>query len=386
MKRVLFVAVVLGCLFMLARLFVPSMVERRQNHILQPGPYHASADAEALHRTLLVADLHADTLLWGRNLLEPSHAGNIDVPRMLAGNVALQAFTVVSTVPRNLNIDRNDDSSDVLPYLGMAQGWPLKALTSPKQRALYQAKRMQQFVDKSNGALILLKTRGDLASFLKSRAGGSHVIAAFLGTEGAQPLEGKLENLNALYTAGFRMMVPTHFTDIAIGGAAAGAGRGGLTPLGREWVRQMESRGMVIDLAHASPATLREVTAMATKPVIVSHTGVKGVCDNNRNLSDDELRAVAATGGVIGVGFWEVATCGQDANAIATAIRYTAGVVGAEHVALGSDFDGAVTEPFDASGLVLITEALLQQGVSERDIRLIMGENVARVLSQTLPE
>jgi len=386
MKRVLFVAVVLGCLFMLARLFVPSMVERRQNHILQPGPYHASADAEALHRTLLVADLHADTLLWGRNLLEPSHAGNIDVPRMLAGNVALQAFTVVSTVPRNLNIDRNDDSSDVLPYLGMAQGWPLKALTSPKQRALYQAKRMQQFVDKSNGALILLKTRGDLASFLKSRAGGSHVIAAFLGTEGAQPLEGKLENLNALYTAGFRMMVPTHFTDIAIGGAAAGAGRGGLTPLGREWVRQMESRGMVIDLAHASPATLREVTAMATKPVIVSHTGVKGVCDNNRNLSDDELRAVAATGGVIGVGFWEVATCGQDANAIATAIRYTAGVVGAEHVALGSDFDGAVTEPFDARGLVLITEALLQQGVSEHDIRLIMGENVARVLSQTLPE
>jgi membrane dipeptidase len=89
---------------------------------------------------------------------------------------------------------------------------------------------------------------------------------------------------------------------------------------------------------------------------------------------------------VIGIGFWDVATCGQDANAVAAAIRYTVGVVGPEHVGLGSDFDGAVTEPFDASGLVLITQALLQQGLSEHDIRLIMGENVVRVLSQTLPE
>ena len=386
MKRALAVAVVLGCLFLLVRLVVPSIVERRQNHVLQSGPYQASAEAEALHRTLLVADLHADTLLWGRNLLEPSRAGNIDLPRMLAGNVGLQAFTVVSTVPRKLNIDRNDDSTDLLPYLGMVQGWPLKALTSPKQRALYQARRMQQFVDKSNGALLLLRTRGDLANFLKLRAGGSRVIAVFLGTEGAQPLEGRLENLDALFAAGFRMMAPTHFTDTAIGGSAAGVEKGGLTPLGREWVKQMEGRGMVIDLAHASPATLRDVTARVSKPVVVSHAGVKGTCDNNRNLSDDQLRAVAATGGVIGVGFWDVATCGQDAQAIARAIRYAVGVIGAEHVALGSDFDGAVPEPFDSSGLALITEALLQQGVSEHDIRLIMGDNVARVLSQTLPE
>jgi len=386
MKRLLVVAVVLGCLLMLARLLVPSIVERRQNHTLQSGPYHASAEAEALHRTLLVADLHADTLLWGRNPLLASRAGQVDVPRLLAGNFSLQAFTVVSTVPRNLNIDRNDDSTDLLPYLGMAQGWPIKALLSPKQRALYQARRMQQFVDKANGALVLLRTRGDLDNFLQQRAAGSHVIAAFLGTEGAQPLEGKLENLDALYAAGFRMMAPTHFTDTAIGGAAAGVTRGGLTPLGREWVKQMEARGMLIDLAHASTDTFRDVTAMATRPVVVSHTGVKGVCNNNRNLDDDQLRAVAATGGVIGIGFWDVATCGHDANAIAIAIRYAVNVVGAEHIALGSDFDGAVTEPFDSSGMVLITEALLQQGLSEQDIRLVMGENVVRVLLQTLPQ
>ena len=375
MKKLLVVAVVLGCLLVLARLVGPSILERTQNHTLQPGPHQVSAQAEALHRTLLVADLHADSLLWGRDLLARGNVGHIDLPRSLEGNVGIQAFTIFSTIPRKLNIERNKDTSDLVPYIGMLQGWPLKTLGNPKQVA-----------DKSNGGLVLLRTRGDLANFLKQRQAGSHLVAAFLGTEGAQPLEGKLENLDALYAAGFRMMAPTHFTDTAIGGAAAGVTRGGLTPLGREWVKRMEARGMLIDVAHASADTPRDVTALATKPMVVSHTGVKGVCNNNRNLSDDQLRAVAATGGVIGVGFWDVATCGTDAKAIATAIRYAVGVVGAEHVALGSDFDGAVTEPFDSSGLGLITEALLQQGVSEHDVRLIMGENVARVLSQVLPE
>ncbi|HVO78776.1 MAG TPA: membrane dipeptidase [Candidatus Bathyarchaeia archaeon] len=386
MKKLLAVVVVLGCLLMLARLVGPSILDRSQNHTLQPGPYRVSPEAEALHKTLLVADLHADSLLWGRDLLAASKAGHVDLPRLMLGNVGIQAFTVFSTIPRGINIERNEDTTDLVPYIGMLQGWPLKAIGSPKGVALYQAARLQKFVDKSKGEMVLLRTRGDLAKFLQKRQAGSHAVAALLGTEGAQPLEGKIENLDALYDAGFRMMSPAHFTDTAVGGSAAGAVKGGLTPLGREWVKQMEARGMLIDVAHASADTLRDVTAMATKPVIVSHTGVKGVCNNNRNLSDEQLRAVAATGGVIGVGFWDVAACGTDAAAIARAIRYTAGVVGVEHVALGSDFDGAVTEPFDSSGLALITEALMQQGVSQHDIRLIMGENVARVLSQVLPE
>ena len=143
---------------------------------------------------------------------------------------------------------------------------------------------------------------------------------------------------------------------------------------------------MMIDLAHSSPATLRDVTAMAKRPVIVSHTGVKGTCNNPRNLSDDELRAVARTGGVIGIGLWDTATCGRDAGAMARAIRYAVSVVGAEHVALGSDFDGSVTAPFDASGWVLLTDAPLHEGLSEQEIRLIMGENAVRVLLQGLPE
>ncbi len=143
---------------------------------------------------------------------------------------------------------------------------------------------------------------------------------------------------------------------------------------------------MLIDLAHASPATLSDVTSITSKPVIVSHTGVRGTCNNNRNLSDNELRAVARTGGVVGIGYWETAVCGRDASAIARAIRYAVGVVGVEHVALGSDFDGATTMPFDVTGVPLITDALRKMGLTEHDISLIMGENVVRGLSQTLRE
>jgi membrane dipeptidase len=113
---------------------------------------------------------------------------------------------------------------------------------------------------------------------------------------------------------------------------------------------------------------------------------VRGTCDNQRNLSDAQLRRIAKTGGVIGIGFWDVATCGTDAAAIARAIRYAVGVVGVDHVALGSDFDGATVQPFDVTGLPLITQALMEQGFSESDIAKIMGGNVFRLLRENLPE
>jgi microsomal dipeptidase-like Zn-dependent dipeptidase len=265
----------------------------------------------------------------------------------------------------------------------MLEGWPPRTWNSPKQRALYQAARLHQFAAGSKGALIVVHSRKELQDFLIHHRPGQ--VAGFLGSEGAQPLEGNLANLDELYSAGFRMMAPTHFTDTALAGAAAGINKGGLTELGRQWVRAMESKHMLIDLAHAAPAALRDTTSIATRPLIVSHTGVKGTCDNPRNLSDDELHAVARTGGVVGIGLWDTATCGNDAQATARAIRYAVNLIGVDHVALGSDFDGEVTTPFDSSGWALLTEALLKNGFSEEEIRKIMGENVVRVLLEVLP-
>jgi len=370
-------------LLVIAWFVVPPIIETRNNKLLQPPAYRASAAAESLHKKLIVADLHADSLLWKRDLLARGSRGQVDLPRLEAGNVAIQAFTLVTTSPRHLNIYRNSDSTDLIRYLAIADGWPPRTWNSPKQRALYEAAKLHKFADDSQGKLVILTSRADLVKFLTNRKPGE--VAGFLGAEGAQPLEGKLDNLNDLFTAGIRMMAPTHFTDTAVAGAAAGIDKGGLTDLGRQWVLRMESMHMIIDLAHASPATLRDVTAIATRPLLVSHTGVKGTCDNPRNLSDDELRAVARTGGVIGIGVWETAVCGTDARAIARAIWHAVQVIGVDHVALGSDFDGAITAPFDSSGWVLVTDALLQEGFSEQDIRKIMGENVVRVLLDTLP-
>ena len=142
---------------------------------------------------------------------------------------------------------------------------------------------------------------------------------------------------------------------------------------------------MLVDLAHASPKVIDDVLKLAKRPLLVSHTGVQGTCPGPRNLSDAQLRAIAATGGVIGIGFFHGAVCDVSAAGIIKAIRYTANLVGIKHVALGSDFDGATRTAFDSTGLPLLTQGLLQAGLSEADIADIMGGNVRRLLLLSLP-
>ena len=142
---------------------------------------------------------------------------------------------------------------------------------------------------------------------------------------------------------------------------------------------------MVVDVAHASAATIDDVLSMAARPVVASHTGLRGVCDNARNLTDAHARGVAETGGVLGIGFWPTACGGDDVASIARSIRYAVSVAGVEHVGLGSDFDGAVAVPFDATGLVQLTDALLEAGVDDDAIAKVMGGNVRRVLAEGLP-
>ena len=244
---------------------------------------------------------------------------------------------------------------------------------------------MNDTAARSGGRFVVIRTRGDLARFVERRKGDPQLVAGLLGIEGAHALEGDVNNVDAFFDAGFRMMAPTHFFDNEWGGSAHGVNKTGLTDKGREMVRRMEARGMLVDVAHASPRTVDDVLAVATRPVVDSHTGVRGTCDNIRNLTDGQVRAVAATGGLVAIGYWDTATCGTDAASVARAIRYAVSLAGVEHVALGSDFDGAVTEPFDTTGVVEITDALLAEGFTDDEIKLIMGGNVFRLLSQTLP-
>src|SRR5258708_18012317 len=191
MKKLRRALLVLLVLLVIPCFTVPAMVENPVNKVLHPGPYHASPAAEALHKTLIVADLHADSMLWKRNLLERSSRGAVDLPRLGDGNIAIQAFTLVTTSPRKLNIYRNSDSTDQIRYLAMVQGWPPSTWSSPKTRALYEAAKLHHFAEESAGKLVVIKSRADLQQYLAHRSPG--MVAGFLGTERKQPLEGTLD-------------------------------------------------------------------------------------------------------------------------------------------------------------------------------------------------
>jgi membrane dipeptidase len=386
-RKILISAAVLLLIGALLFFFVlPIVVDQRLNSVVSPPPYLASEKATILHKQILVADLHADSLLWGRDLLERSSRGHVDIPRLVEANLALQVFSVVTKTPRGLNIDTNDDKSDNITLLAVAERWPITTWRSLKARALYQAARLHEMATASNGKLVLIKSRSDLSRYLENRQRDQSLTAGMLSIEGAHALDGDPSNIDVLYAAGFRMIAPTHFFDNEFGGSMHGLSKSGLTEKGRDMIARMETKHMIVDLAHASSRTIDDVLRIATKPVVVSHTGVMGTCRNNRNLSDGQLMAIARNGGLIGIGFWEQAVCGKDATAIVRAIRYTSNIIGVDHVALGSDFDGAITQPFDVTGLVNITDALLSDGFSENEIKSIMGGNTIRFLLANLPE
>src|SRR5207253_1163594 len=270
-------------------------VERRFNVTTAPRAFAVSAAARDLHSRLAVVDLHADSLLWGRDLLRRGDRGHVDVPRLVEGGVALQVLAASTKISRRHKLEGNDDRYDDVRWLALAQG------------------------------------------FANEFAGSAH-----------------------------------------------GFGRG-LTPSGRILLERAEAWGMVIDVAHSSPATIDDVLAIATRPVVASHTGMRGVADNIRNLSDEQARGIARTGGVIGIGFWAHAMGGEGLPWIVRSIRHAVNVAGIEHVALGSDWDGTVAVPFDASGIVQLTDALLTDGFDEPAIASIMGLNARRVLLAVLP-
>ncbi len=369
-------------------LSLPRFVDARLNAVSRPAPPPIGERARALHQRLWIADLHGDTLLWARDLAHAHGYGHIDLPRLRQGHVALQVFSTVTKVPRGLNFDHNPADSDVITALVMAERWPVRTWGSLLERALYQGQKLHEAAAASDGALRIVTSRAELAAALQAGAaysGPERPVIALLSTEGLHPLEGRLENLDRMYRAGFRLAGITHFFDNELGGSAHGMAKGGLTPFGREVVQQMEARRMLVDLAHASPRVIDDVLAMAHRPVLVSHTGVQATCPGPRNLSDAHIRGIAATGGLIGIGYFDGAVCALDVAAIVRAMRHVADLVGVEHVALGSDFDGAVTTPFDASGIAAITQGLLDAGFSEPQVAAIMGGNVQRFLLDNLP-
>jgi len=369
----------------LARLLLPGILEGSLNRVQPHDPYPVSERARRLHDSLFIVDLHTDSTLWRRDLARESRRGHVDLPRLRRGNVGLQVFSATTKSPRGQNYQRNSGSSDNVTLLAVAQGWPPATWNSLYERAAYQLRRLHELAANPEAQLLLVRTREDFETLLRARAQGEPLTGAMYLIEGGHALEGDVENLERLHADGLHFVGLTHFFDNRLGGSLHGESQAGLTPFGEQVVRRAEDLGMNIDIAHASPQMVRDVLAIARRPVILSHGGFKGHCDTPRNLDDELMREVAAAGGIIGVGFWEAAVCDASPAGIARAIRYGIDLLGVDHVALGSDFDGTVLAPFDSSELAALTQAMLDQEFSEEEIRAVMGGNMVRYLHAQLP-
>ena len=352
------------------------VVDRDLNRVDMTGRV-AGAEAKALHDSLFIADLHSDMLLWDRDPRARQAVGQTDLAKLREGGVDLQVFSTVTATPRGQNFGSNTlEGGDNITLLALVQGWPVATWASIRARAVHQAERLHAL--ERQGHLTIVRTASDL---------DAPGLKGVLLTEGAHPLEGEVGNVAHLFDAGYRVMGLQHFFDNALGGSLHGAAKGGLTPFGRKAVAEMGRLGMIIDLAHSSEAVVDDVLDMATRPVMVSHTGLRAACPGteSRNMSDARLKRIADGGGLIGIGFFNGAICDTSPRGIADTIRVAVDVLGEDAVALGSDFDGAVATAITAAELALVTDALLEAGLDEGVIRKVMGENAERFFRQNLP-
>ena len=387
MKKVLKIVgsilMILLVIYYFATLIVPKIIDKSHNKVRVNAPYHVSDQAQNIYDSLdFVADMHCDALLWKRNLLKDNDFGQVDIPKLLKANIGIQSFTIVTKSPKGQNFDKNTGESDNITSLYLVQGRPTNSLT---KRAIYQCESLFDFAKKSDSQFRVITSSGGFEKYLSDRKLNKNISAGFLGVEGAHALDGKLENIQVLFDAGVRMMAPTHFFDNKLGGSAHGVSSSGLSEFGKEVIKKMVALDMIIDIAHASPKIIDDILEITNRPIVSSHTGVKGTCDNVRNLSDKHLKAIANSGGLISIAMFEQAVCGTDAAATVKAIKYASDLVGVKYVALGSDFDGSVTTPFDITGLPLIVDELLKLNFTEHEIKMIMGENVKVFLLKNLP-
>ena len=363
--------------------FLPVYVDKSINKTIHTA---TAADRESWYDSIpFIADMHCDALLWNRNLLARHNYGQVDIPRMQDANAALEIFTIVSKSPRGLNYDHNSDKTDQIGLLSFSQlRWP-QDWFSMKARALHQCEALHKTAEKSVGIFRVITNQSELQQYIKDRSANHKLTAGMLGIEGAHCLENDINNLDLFYKAGVRYIGLAHFFDNEWSGSAHGINKGGLTEKGKQLLHRMEELHITIDLAHLSPKTIDDIFALTNGPVMVSHTGVKGTCDNIRNLTDKQIEEIGRRNGIIGIGMWETAVCGTDADATARAIKYVADRIGVDKVAMGSDFDGAVTASYDITGFTVVVKALEKQGFSRADIEKIMGGNVRDFFLRNLP-
>ena len=312
-----------------------------------------------LHCDAIVIDGHCDAvgdvLAGKRTLAERSALGHVDLPRLHEGGVTAQVFACFT------------------PVHEYHRGATRHALT--------QIETLLQAADASPDHLLLARGAADIR-----RAKAEGKVAAILGLEGAEPLADSLDLLRLFYRLGVRVLGLTwNFRNAVADGVMEGAAAQGLTPFGRQVVAECNRLGIVLDVSHLAPAGVTDVLALSNCPVIASHSNAAALFNHYRNLSDAQIAALAAGGGLIGVTFVNAflhapadeATLGH----VLDQIDYLVDVAGPQHVMLGSDFDGAVMPQGleDATRYPALTAGMLDRGHSPDVVRQVLGLNFMRV-------
>ena len=371
---------------LLAILTLPILVDKNMNPVSDHSAFDVSEEALKLHETLFIGDWHADSHLWNRDLSKRYKRGHVDIPRLQEGNVALQMFTTVTKSPRGQNYEKNETSaSDNITALAVVQRWPIKTWSNLAERAIFQANKVHKLATNDGDNFMLIKSQADLNNFMQKRSINKSFVGGLIGTEGSHALDGNLENVKRLYDVGFRMMSLHHFFDNRLGGSLHGISGQGLTNFGEQVVLEIQNLDIILDVSHSSENVVKDVLKISNRPIVVSHTGFYGHCPSPRNINDNLMEDIARKGGLIAIGYWDAAVCDNTPKSVAEAIHYGIKLVGAGHVALGSDFDGTINPGFDTSELAAITHELIELGVDEESIRLVMGDNMLNFLKENLP-
>ena len=359
------------------------------NSVVLEPPYGFEPLILDFHKSLFVADLHADTFTAVDSFMQRKDYAHLDFARAQEGGFSLLTMSVATEVPLSM-VRRKPEGvargGNLIKLGSFASLEPIGNWLSNYQRGLWIIDNIHRTVEEHPDQLALITTREDLKGLLgKHRCSDDKRIGILLAVEGGHILEGDIDRLDELYARGIRMFSLTHAFDNEYGGASEGVDQYGITTAGMALLTRLQELGIIIDIAHASPALVDDILRSVESPIVYSHGGVRGVCDVDRNLPESALQKIRANGGLIAIGFWDRVLCGDSVADIAASMRYVADRIGVKHVAIGSDFDGGVKTVFDATGLPLLTEALFDAGFSKGEIRQILGENYTRLLLASLP-
>jgi membrane dipeptidase len=365
-------------------------------------PDGVSERAWQLYREAIVVDMHNDMPTkvlddgYDPEIRHASTEAHTDLPRLMESGITAQWFA--AWVDATYTRMRPDQSFE---------------------RALASVDAVHTFVERNPGQLRLATTAADVVA-----AKRDGMVAIGIGVEGGHAIEDSLDKLRELYKRGARYLTLTWNNGNSWAGSSIGVDgtrTGGLTAFGNEVIREMNRLGMLVDVSHVSEATFADMLAVSTEPVIASHSSARALNDHPRNLTDDQLRAIAAAGGVVNVNFYprfldarfsremDAAEAALEASGLGNGagsqrerlariapvpldvlidhFDHIARVAGVDHVGVGSDFDGISFVPAgmeDVTAMPRIAHELLARGYGEEDVTKMLGGNMVRVLQRVL--